>query len=89
MRPLLGVGCAAAANPSRGAGAAAAGGGGGFGDLGIYTTTLLGSSDVTHLVIQLLPPDLRIAEFGHGDLFQAADAETLAWAPLLAWLEAH
>lgn len=65
------------------------GGGGGFGDFGIYTTTLLGSSDVTTHVVSLLPPAQRIADFGHGDLFQADDAETLVWQPILEWLQDH
>lgn len=62
---------------------------GGFGEAGVYTTTLLGSSDVSVLLVRVQPPELVIADYGHGDLFQAEDAETLVWEPLLTWLEAH
>jgi len=65
------------------------GAGGGFGELGIYTTTLLGSTDVTTLVVNLTPPAARIADFGHADLFLANNADTLVWQPILNWLLAH
>ncbi len=65
------------------------GAGGGFGDYGTYTTTLLGSTDVETLVASLLPPGERPADFGHADLFQGNDAETLVWEPILEWLEDH
>jgi pimeloyl-ACP methyl ester carboxylesterase len=65
------------------------GAGGGFGELGIYTTTLLGSSDVTSLVIHKTPPAARIADYGHADLFLANDAQTLVWQPILSWIQAH
>lgn len=68
------------------------GAGGGFGDLGIYTTTLLDSDDVSTLVVSFQPPEppeLRLFDFGHADLFQADDAPTLVWEPILAWLQAH
>src|SRR5918999_3175833 len=44
------------------------GAGGGFGDSGIYTTTLLGSTDVTTHVVSLTPPAARLFDFGHSDL---------------------
>ncbi len=62
---------------------------GSFGASGIHTTTLLGSHDVTVHLVQMQPPELALLDFGHGDLFQADDAETLVWEPLLAWLMAH
>ena len=62
---------------------------GSFGASGIHTTTLLGSRDVTVHLVQMQPPELAVLDFGHGDLFQAEDAETLVWEPLLAWLAAH
>jgi hypothetical protein len=65
------------------------GAGGGFGDLGIYTTTLLGSDDVSTLVVSLQPSELRLFDFGHADLFQADDAPDLVWVPILAWLQSH
>jgi pimeloyl-ACP methyl ester carboxylesterase len=62
---------------------------GGFGAFGIYTTTLLGSTDVDTLVIDKVPDTQRILDYGHADLFLANDAEELVWEPLLEWLEAH
>lgn len=65
------------------------GAGGGFGDFGIFTTTLLGSADVTNLVVSLAPPEARLLDFGHADLFLAPQAENLVWHPILAWLQSH
>ncbi len=65
------------------------GAGGGFGDLGVYSTTLLGSSDVTVHVAQLLPPEGRLFDYGHADLFLAGDAESRVWQPILDWLTGH
>jgi pimeloyl-ACP methyl ester carboxylesterase len=60
------------------------GAGGGFGAYGIYTTTLLGSTDVTSLVVSKETP--RLFDYGHADLFLANDAQELVWEPLLEWL---
>ncbi len=65
------------------------GAGGGFGEFGTYTTTLLGSTDVTTHVVSLVPAEARIVDFGHADLFLANNAETLVWQPLLDWVQAH
>ncbi|HYU32016.1 MAG TPA: hypothetical protein VEW48_07625 [Thermoanaerobaculia bacterium] len=65
------------------------GAGGGFGEYGIYTTTLLGSTDVTVRVVDLTPPDQRLFDFGHADLFLGTDAKTLVWRPILNWIRAH
>jgi pimeloyl-ACP methyl ester carboxylesterase len=65
------------------------GAGGGFGEYGIYTTTLLGSTDVTTRIVDLQPDAARLADFGHADLFIATDAEALAWDPILDWILAH
>jgi pimeloyl-ACP methyl ester carboxylesterase len=65
------------------------GAGGGFGEYGIYTTTLLGSTDVTTRIVDLQPDAARLADFGHADLFIARDAETLVWDPILDWILAH
>jgi pimeloyl-ACP methyl ester carboxylesterase len=65
------------------------GAGGGFGEYGLYTTTLLGSTDVTSLVIHKVPAAARIADYGHADLFLARDAQTLVWQPILSWIQAH
>src|ERR1051325_9825175 len=65
------------------------GAGGGFGETGLYTTTLLGSADVTTNIVHKVPSTQRLLDFGHADLFLASDAEALVWQPLLAWLRAH
>jgi len=65
------------------------GAGGGFGEYGIYTTTLLGSTDVTTRVVDLAPPDQRLFDYGHADLFIGTEARTLVWRPILNWLRAH
>lgn len=62
---------------------------GGFGDYGLYTTTLLGSTDVTSLIVQKLPPPQRLFDYGHADLFLANDAEEEVWQPMLEWLTSH
>ncbi len=62
---------------------------GGFGDHGLYTTTLVGSSDVTTQVIRRFGPEGAFEDFGHGDLLFAADARELAWRPLAQWLVTH
>ena len=53
------------------------GAGNGVGELGVYTTTQVSSTDVTSMVVP---------GFGHADLLFADDAEVLAWQPLAAWL---
>jgi hypothetical protein len=63
------------------------GAGGGFGEFGVYTTTLLGSTDVTTHIVSLASP--RIIDFGHADLFLANNAQALVWQPILEWLRAH
>jgi pimeloyl-ACP methyl ester carboxylesterase len=60
---------------------------GGMGDLGLYTTTLVSSTDVTTEVIRRGVDEAE--DFGHADLLFATDAATLAWQPLAAWIEAH
>lgn len=62
---------------------------GGFGAFGLFSTTLLGSSDVTSLVVGVEPPENRVQDIGHADLFLAEDAEALVWQPILDWIEAH
>jgi pimeloyl-ACP methyl ester carboxylesterase len=65
------------------------GAGGGFGASGVYTTTRLGSSDVTAHVVELFPEEERLFDVGHTDIFQGADADVLFWEPIRAWIEAH
>ena len=64
--------------------------GGGYGAYCEYTVkTLLGSKDVSFLKVQRLPDSARVADYGHADLFQARDARTAVWAPVLEWLKRH
>jgi len=63
------------------------GAGGGFGQFGGYTTTLLGSHDVTTHVVSLRAQ--RALDFGHADLWNATDAPSLVWQPILDWIEGH
>ena len=60
---------------------------GGFGRYGIYSTTLLGSTDVTTHVVSLSPQ--RSLDFGHADLLWAQNAPTVVWVPIYEWLRAH
>ena len=62
---------------------------GGFGRISEYGTTLLGSSDVTQLFIELKPPSEVNFDFGHIDLFTAENAEQLVWQPMLNWIRTH
>lgn len=62
---------------------------GGFGTTGLHTTTLLGSSDVESLIVSVVPPEAVLVDWGHADLFQAAEAPQMVFQPLLDWLLAH
>jgi hypothetical protein len=62
---------------------------GGVGAGGLYTTTLVGSDDVTTRVVRRLPPGQESADFGHGDLLFSPDAAALAWGVLADWLHHH
>jgi len=62
---------------------------GGFGDKAIYSTTVVGSRDVSTLVVRRFGPERVEEDFGHGDLLFAADAPALVWGPLAAWLTRH
>lgn len=62
---------------------------GAFGDYGLYSTTRVSSTDVTTHVVHRFGPERVAEDFGHGDLLYAADAPTLAWQPLAAWLLRH
>jgi hypothetical protein len=65
------------------------GAGGGFGEFGLYTTTLLGSTDVTTHIVHKVPAAQRLFDYGHADLFLAGDAQTQVWQPILSWVQAH
>ncbi len=62
---------------------------GGYGDHGLYTTTQVGSTDVTTRVVRRFPVGGEDQDVGHGDLLFARDAVDLAWRPLAAWLAAR
>ena len=60
---------------------------GGMGEHGVYTTTLLGSSDVTVQVVNLAPAGAEMLDYGHADLIWADNAEELVWEPIYNWLK--
>ncbi len=62
---------------------------GGFSHLGLYTTTLTASTDITSLEVSLLPPGQAGSDFGHADLFVSNDADILIWNGILDWLLIH
>jgi hypothetical protein len=62
---------------------------GGYGEHTLHSTTQVGSTDVTALVIRRLPVEREAEDFGHADLLLSPDAPALAWEPLLSWLRAH
>jgi hypothetical protein len=62
---------------------------GAFGDHGLFTTTQLGTNDVTTVVVRKLAEGDVAEDFGHGDLLFAGAARQAAWSPLAAWLVAH
>jgi hypothetical protein len=65
------------------------GAGGGFGEFGVYSTSLLGSTDVTTLIVNKVPAAQRVIDYGHADLFLASDAQALVWQPILSWIQTH
>jgi hypothetical protein len=65
------------------------GGAGGTGRYGLHSLSLLGSKDVSSLVVRRLPDEARALDYGHADLFLADDAEATVWTPVLNWLERH
>jgi pimeloyl-ACP methyl ester carboxylesterase len=62
---------------------------GGMGKDGLYVNTLLGSANVTELLIQLLPDDQASDDFAHVDVFTADVARRLVWKPIRHWLARH
>jgi len=61
--------------------------GGGLGGYTDYCLDLLGSRDVTRMVVHTsADPTL---DFGHIDLFIGANAEMLVWQPMLHWIVSH
>jgi hypothetical protein len=62
---------------------------GGLGNVSEYTLGLLGSSDVTSLVVSLRPAEYVALDFGHIDIFIADNAQSLVWMPILDWVNDH
>ncbi len=62
---------------------------GGFGEYGIYTVTLLGSTDKKTLIVQLYPPEAVALDYGHSDLLWADNAKSLVWQPIYDWIKTH
>jgi hypothetical protein len=62
---------------------------GGMGNYSAYGTTFLGSTDITHLNIQLQSSADVAIDFGHVDIFVAVNAPTLVWQPMLSWIKSH
>ena len=65
------------------------GGAGGLAPSADYTLGLLGSTDVQHLIVQLLPDSQKFEDFAHIDIWTATDAPQLVWAPMLDWIVSH
>jgi len=61
---------------------------GGFGEAGLYQLGLLGSADVSHLVVSTVPGEPEL-DFGHLDMFLTTPAQSLVWQPILEWIEEH
>ncbi|WNG54526.1 hypothetical protein F0U59_06800 [Archangium gephyra] len=62
---------------------------GGMGGHGLHSLSLLGSTDVSSLVVQRFPDMYRAVDYGHADLFLAADAQSAVWTPILDWVQRH
>ncbi len=65
------------------------GAGGGLGYYSEYTLSLLGSTDVTSLIVALYPHEYGIIDFGHIDIFIADNAQSLIWTPVRDWIVDH
>lgn len=62
---------------------------GGFGEYGVYSVTLLGSTDKKTLVVQLYPPEAVALDYGHADILWADNAQSLVWQPIYDWIKTH
>jgi hypothetical protein len=60
---------------------------GGYGDEAVYTTSQVGSTEVTVEIARRFAPDGILEDFGHLDLLLGRDAPSLAWAPLAAFIQ--
>ena len=62
---------------------------GGIGKVAEYTMQLLGSSDITIIMMQTLPDADAVNDFGHMEPFTASNSKQLVWQPMHAWILAH
>jgi len=62
---------------------------GGFGKVAEYTMQLLGSSDITIIMMQVLSDADAVNDFGHMEPFTASKSKQLVWQPMHAWIVAH
>jgi hypothetical protein len=62
---------------------------GGIGSYTQYCLGLLGSTDITDMVLQTLPDDQGLFDIGHIDLWIADIAPDMVWDPVLDWIEDH
>jgi len=62
---------------------------GGFGTVGEYLTQIVGSPDVTSMIVRQRPPEEVALDVGHTDTFQSGEARELFWEPILDWIRAH
>ncbi|WP_437680292.1 hypothetical protein [Sorangium sp. So ce131] len=65
------------------------GAGGGFGQSGVYTTTLLGSTDRSSIVKSDPAAGGQPRDIGHNDIFLADDAQALFWNGIRDWILAR
>ena len=65
------------------------GAGGGNGGQGNHNSSLTASTDISHYIASLEPPEKRFIDFGHADLFLANNADQLVWEVLRQWLAEH
>jgi hypothetical protein len=62
---------------------------GGFGDAGLFSARLVGTSDVTTHVVRRLGRGDEASDFGHADLLLSPDAPALAWGTVADWIRHH
>ena len=62
---------------------------GGMGEYAKYGSGLIGSSDLTHHIVQLKPAEEVLLDFAHIDIFLANNAQSQVWQPILDWIISH
>lgn len=62
---------------------------GGAGSDVFHTFSLLGSTDVTTVLVQLHEDGDEAIDFGHVDIWTADNAPDLVWQPILQWIDEH